>query len=648
MTTLIRADEHVVRQHLHNKSYLPGRPFWRRVDQARTHMLLALQTIGGRRSFTLEPGDTIISTYPAPGFFAVPSRTTAYKAEGVLFIDGEDIFGRKTYQANQGDGEYHIIYTGAPADKPFQRVSLERVVSPPQQPDEYISTPGRGWRAFAHSAESMTGSGGARFKVPDNVEGVAIGLSHRHTPSDGSHTHIPYGLLFTGKKVKRLHDGKELGAYTSDDEFTLELHRGRYYVRKNGEVLDETRSPYSLRLPWWLCAAMHRDKDRVVDAELFALTGAGGAMTLPALRLAGGRIPTRDGAHMSLQPLVMQAATGASPWGAALMLQPLAMKGRATKAQRAAARMTLQNLTLRGRASPAVHQTTSARMVLRPMVMQAATVEPPVARGKMTLPPLNMKGGKRPATGGRMALSSLAMFGLAQPRSITQQVFEFLGNQVEAHTQSIRIQLINEGLQLATFSISARVLLAQIDEQLGLHTESAPLLSLQVSIHEYWTLHDDWPRRNKLRDTWVVNINTGASTTYSGFDFNSYCERDGEYFAANEQGIHRLDGDTDNGEKIRAAIQLGDIDFSHSTFKGISECYVGVKTSGQLVLRVVAHGKEYFYESQRLSELMREHRFVTGKGLRANYLTLELYNKDGADFELDKVEFRAVHKTRRV
>ena len=73
-----------------------------------------------------------------------------------------------------------------------------------------------------------------------------------------------------------------------------------------------------------------------------------------------------------------------------------------------------------------------------------------------------------------------------------------------------------------------------------------------------------------------------------------------------------------------------------------------MKTSGQLVLRVVAQGKEYLYESQRLSELMREHRFVTGKGLRANYLTLELYNKAGVGFELDKVEFRTVHKTRRV
>lgn len=634
MTILIREDRYTTRRRV-TANTVYSRTYWRTRMMVREQILFRVPVAEGFRMFSLNPGYIVTSIYPDPGYHSVPSSTIVKLTDEGLLIDGEDIFGRKSYQVFGGDGR-----------DPFELVSTERVIGRNQLPDEFVSEPERGWFAYAHSIESMQGNGGARFKIPKWVEGVAIGLSHRYVPNNGTYAHIPYGLLFTGGKVKILTDGREITTFDSSDEFTLELYGSRHYVLKNGAIIDSVRSPYSSRLRWWLCAALHRDKDRVVDAELFTNKGAAADMTLPALRLSGGAVPTRDGAYMILPSLQLRAATSEAPWGASLVLPAMRMRGDTSTAQRMKMRALLPRLRMKGRAAPTVVQPAFARMFFPAMAIQARGTKPLTAR--IPLRPLVMKGGSRLAVGGILNLPKMALFGLAQPRPTTQYVFEFLGGQPELDAGAIRIQLIQEGLQIATLAANLRVLLLQLEEQLALSTELSSQLSLTLSIHEYLTLQDNWPRNNKLRDTWVVNINTGASTTYSGYDFNSFCERDGEYFAANDQGIHRLSGDTDNGEKIRAAIQFGDVDLSRSSFKGISECYIGVKTSGQLVLRVVAHGKEYFYESQRLSELMREHRFVTGKGLRANYLTLELYNKDGVDFELDKVEFRAVHKTRRV
>jgi hypothetical protein len=36
---------------------------------------------------------------------------------------------------------------------------------------------------------------------------------------------------------------------------------------------------------------------------------------------------------------------------------------------------------------------------------------------------------------------------------------------------------------------------------------------------------------------------------------------------------------------------------------------------------------------------LKQQRITLGKGLKANYIELEIYNSDGCEFELDSVEF---------
>ena len=147
---------------------------------------------------------------------------------------------------------------------------------------------------------------------------------------------------------------------------------------------------------------------------------------------------------------------------------------------------------------------------------------------------------------------------------------------------------------------------------------------------------------------WVVNVDTGATSRYEAFDFNSFAEIDGHYFGCRADGVYELEGDTDDGDPIRAMVSFGKQDFGTSALKRITNAYVGVSSTGKLVLKVIADGAEYDYVARDSSEYMQTQRFDTGRGLRLNQLEFELYNQDGDDFELSSVEFAVLATKRRI
>ena len=58
---------------------------------------------------------------------------------------------------------------------------------------------------------------------------------------------------------------------------------------------------------------------------------------------------------------------------------------------------------------------------------------------------------------------------------------------------------------------------------------------------------------------------------------------------------------------------------------------------------------EWVSDDMRVNGIpMRVQRFDPGRGLRANYFTLELMNENGADFDLDVIELAATPLTRRI
>lgn len=148
-------------------------------------------------------------------------------------------------------------------------------------------------------------------------------------------------------------------------------------------------------------------------------------------------------------------------------------------------------------------------------------------------------------------------------------------------------------------------------------------------------------------ETWVMNVVTGANSRYEDYNFNSYALIAGTYYGAMQDGLFRLNGDTDDGTPIKASINFGNQTFGTSALKGCTNAYVGMSSAGELFLKVTAEGAEYIYRARDYDEHLQIQRFDTGRGLRANYLQFELYS-DGADFDISSVEFLAVPLSRRI
>lgn len=152
----------------------------------------------------------------------------------------------------------------------------------------------------------------------------------------------------------------------------------------------------------------------------------------------------------------------------------------------------------------------------------------------------------------------------------------------------------------------------------------------------------------KNLSVWSVNPESG-SAAYENFPFNSFARIGGRNYGASEAGIFELVGDDDAGTPIRASINLGKRDFGSPALKGISYAYLGVKSTGQMVVRVTTpEGNSYLYQTRSADAFMATQRADFGKGLRAHYMELEIYNQAGGDFTLERLEFVVNELKRRI
>lgn len=149
-------------------------------------------------------------------------------------------------------------------------------------------------------------------------------------------------------------------------------------------------------------------------------------------------------------------------------------------------------------------------------------------------------------------------------------------------------------------------------------------------------------------DVWVANIATQAHSRYAGFGFNSFCRYDGKYYGCKSDGIYELTGDTDGADPIPCTVTFAETDFGASNLKRFESVYLGVKASGQLVLKVVQDASNvYHYNVIPSGNDGRAARAVLGRGLTGRYWQLELAS--GTErFELDSIDYSFATLSRRV
>lgn len=200
----------------------------------------------------------------------------------------------------------------------------------------------------------------------------------------------------------------------------------------------------------------------------------------------------------------------------------------------------------------------------------------------------------------------------------------------------------------------ATVYAVQVLQDAALHTDVTATTVFDVTallealMKTSVTIGSDVPVFDGASQCWVLNAETGASTRYENYGFNSFCYHDGRYYGCKPDGVYLLEGDDDAGAPIQAMIDLGRHNFGTSALKSVPAAYVGVSSTGAMVLKVIVEGLEYHYTARSSGEQLQQQRIDLGRGLRANYFTFQLFNSDGADFDLDTIEFMPLAHTRRI
>jgi hypothetical protein len=154
-------------------------------------------------------------------------------------------------------------------------------------------------------------------------------------------------------------------------------------------------------------------------------------------------------------------------------------------------------------------------------------------------------------------------------------------------------------------------------------------------------------------DAWVVNTETFAAWQYENFNYNSFAQCQGRYFALNDMGLHELTGDSDNGTPIDATIRTGLINFGGGLLSNVPRMYVGYTTDGTLMAKAISTREGQKWENwytldARTADVPAPNAAKFDRGAKSVYWQFELTNVDGADFELHEVSVMPVILRRRV
>lgn len=149
---------------------------------------------------------------------------------------------------------------------------------------------------------------------------------------------------------------------------------------------------------------------------------------------------------------------------------------------------------------------------------------------------------------------------------------------------------------------------------------------------------------------WMMNTRTGALTEYTNFSFNSFAQFNGETLAAGAGGLFALTGADDAGTDIDARVRLASMDLDMAELKRIEEALLSYRSDGRMILRVVVEdGLTYEYVVEPTGRTgIYQARVKPGKGLKLNYITLELANFEGAAFDFDALRIKPVALSRQV
>lgn len=517
-----------------------------------------------------------------------------------------------------------------------------QAVTPPlKRPEDYTEAEfNLGWNASAFSVASLTGNLVARFNVRAGSIGVVVGLAA--VPEGDGFSNMSHSLAFDRGAI----GVRELGVLVADDLGTnaagdvyeiIRMGNDVVYYR-NGAVLYRSKVPSDGKV--WMDAALFAAGDGVLSPAFEPYTGAYMNTMIHPI----GEVQSFSGlAQLVLRPLDL-----AQPQGATLTMAPLAVWGTNQLSGSMASSMAGLSLQAHNEAWTPAYAICSS--YLYPMIGVGRGLTGTIGGGDVALQELSLLAADHPYAEGRGRMRPMEAFSWAAPEADLVYMIErpFLLGDFRA-TRSV-VLAMNETLTAgALITVEALVGVSTI-EDLSIETLASLSGEFAAALVEAVWVSDPATASNGVDDseTWAVNAETGASSRYESYGFNSYAVIDGVACGAKSSGIFKLEGDDDAGEPIQAHLHFGKHDFGMPEIKSVPFVYVGVGASGAVYLRAGDGKDAYLYRVRHTDTRQATQRFDIGKGLRASYFTFELYNEGGADFELDTIRFEVVPLKRKI
>jgi hypothetical protein len=512
-----------------------------------------------------------------------------------------------------------------------------------------------GWNASAVSQAWVIGDGFVAFDAPATAIGVLAGMLA--TNVSPAYAAVSHGLLFSHGLVQVIESGilrTSLGTTVATDRWTIDRALGVVAYLKNGSlVYTSTSIPgYSY---FRLTALLYSGNDALNNPALGQEWHGQAALTMRAPMTAGsiGFGTTRHGqARLSLKPL---ALTGGSAVRAAMRFLPLVVSGGV--GSHGTATMTLQPMSVDASSGAPAPEYGIAALSMAYLVVGASGTTGGLLDGNLVMRPLSVNASGTRAGDvklnhgtARMSMVPMMVGGSAYEGNnfgSMQSFFSTVDTQIAVNNVLVAV---SQNMTLASVMTVVANPTATMKSQLAVSSVMSLMMQQMALMQSTLVFSGTVPLFDHVSDTWVLNADTRATSRYANYNFNSMGIFNGRYFGMRADGLYWLDqGYDDAGAPIRASVSGGKHDFDTSVKKRLMNAYIGANTHGTMYLKVVADGIDYIYQARSDgSGTLTETRFDIGKGIRANFIEFDLYNGDGADFELASIEFIAIPTDRRI
>lgn len=497
-----------------------------------------------------------------------------------------------------------------------------------------------GWNAGARSNAFFATDGYVQFTALASVAGVIAGLND--TDVDAGYLNINHAFYLTHGFARVYENGVEkayLGAYASGATFRIDRKFGvvTYYI---DNVLKYTSATSSVGTVF-LDASLYSGGD-TIDAPVVGNYNIGtAAVSFQPMQTFSGTSYAQS--NVAFRPMVVTSNPLSS---SNVSFQP--MQTISADRPYGASAVSFKAMTASSNPGELVPSYALSAVMFTPMTTAGLMLTGEIGGAAVSFPSMQTLATNKIYGSSAVSFPPMVTDGSAFEGNLNASIRELaFSATVLSFSGFVEVQLLSSAGMTTTMGtlVLKDAAVASSANVSGTMSYSA---IMQALIQTYVQAFAGIPILTQDGEVWVVNDDSGASTSYEGYSFNSFCKFNNKYYGAKADGVYLLEGDTDNGSPVRSAISLGRQDFGTSAQKTVPSCYIGVASSGDVFLKVIANDTSYVYKTVRSDTYLKTQRIQLGRGLKANYLTFELYNETGADFELSAIEFEVVQLTRRI